>query len=343
MIGEILKVGDTVVINIPDENWNGGYRPVKKQSGIKAKVKGFGEIEYSRIQSFGRKPGIYRNYSWVELEGMQDSISSCFVELANQAEAKRRMKTWNSEKFRAKDKMIRPLPDLKFWEGDIVTVDWTDIRGHPWHGETQIARIEYGYLGQKRNDGSPMPEYSICAVGHEGCTCDINESHLTLVRRGNVWKHFNGKKVDFKDLAEEASFAKMLGLENQIRNSATGLYTWTLKEMLNAIRDGKVDGFTAGRGIFGTSKEVMHWAYRFKDRNLGDRVRQATLEGFLQKMVEFDREDYEEKLANGLCEMRGCNRKATWSVCASNGRAASRCGLHNKGKGLTLEMRRIKG
>ena len=342
MIGEILKKGDIVVVNIPDENWIGGYRPVKNQNGTKAKVKGFGEIDYPRIQSFGRKPGIYTNYAWVELEGIAGSISSCFVELANKTEAKRRMKTWNSEKFRAKEKMIRPLPDLKFWEGDVVKMDWTGMRGPDWE-EIQIARIEYGYLGQKRNDGSPMPEYSICAVGHEGCTCAINESRLTLVRRGNVWKHFNGKKVDFKDLAEEASFAKMLGLEKQIRNPATGLYTWTLKEMLNAIRDGKVDGFTADHGIFGTSKEVMHWAYRFKDRNLGERVRQATLEGFLQNLVEFDRQDYEEKFAKGLCEKRGCNRKATWSVCATNGRGASRCGFHKSGKGLTFEMRKIKG
>ena len=346
MLGELLKVGDKVVVNIPDDNWNQGYRPVKKQNGTKVKVVGFTEIEYSRIQSFGRKPGIYHNSSWVYLEGIENPISSYHMELANQAEFKRRCKTFNREKFRKQEKMIRPLPDMKFWEGDIVTRDWSRVTyGCPdhWQGkELQIAKIEYAYLGQKRNDGSPMPEYSICAVGESGCTSTANESDIKLVRRGNIWKHYHGEKPSFKDLKEEITFAKMIGQDEQVRNYNTGMYSWTLKEVLNAIRDGKVDGFTADRGILGMSKELHHWAYKFKDRDLGERVRQETLKGFLQQMVTFDREDYEKKLSKGLCEHRGCSKKATWDVCASNGRSSLRCGRHKAGKHLTLNMRKIK-
>ena len=314
-----------------------------KQYGTKAKVVGFGEMPYTRIQSFGRKPGIYINYAWVNLDGIEGSISSCFLELANKAEYKRRIKTWNSEKFRAKEKMILSLPDLKFWEGDIVSVQWADGSPFPWQdNEIQISHIEYDYIGQKRLDGSPMPEYSVCVVGHPGCTCSVNESKITLVRRGNIWKHYHGEQIEFKDLNEEAAFAAILGLKDQLKNPATGLYSWTLKQMLNAIRDGKVDGFTADRGIFGTSDEVRHLAYRFRDRNLGGRVRQATLDGFQADLAQFDREDYENKILNGLCEQRGCNRKATWDVCTTSGRSSLRCGFHKAGKGLKLDMRKIK-
>jgi len=121
------------------------------------------------------------------------------------------------------------------------------------------------------------------------------------------------------------------------------LYTWTLKEMLIAIRDGKVDGFTADRGIFGMSTDIHHWAYRFNDRELGERVRQATLEGFRDNLIKFDREDLHNKIIKGLCEHGGCNRKATWEVCAADGRGTNRCGRHKAGKGLTLNMRKIKG
>ena len=46
----------------------------------------------------------------------------------------------------------------------------------------------------------------------------------------------------------------------------------------NVIRDGVVDGFAVGGGLFGTG--IHHRAVRFRNRELGERVRQATLEGF---------------------------------------------------------------
>ena len=42
------------------------------------------------------------------------------------------------------------------------------------------------------------------------------------------------------------------------------------------------------------------------------------------------------------CEAVGCYRKATWDVCRSNGAGTLRCGLHNKGDGMTLKMFRVK-
>lgn len=56
------------------------------------------------------------------------------------------------------------------------------------------------------------------------------------------------------------------------------------------------------------------------------------------------RQPYKEKVEKeyGVCEYKDCDRKATWEVCATNGRAAMRCGRHKTGEGLTLDMRKIK-
>lgn len=281
MIGELLKVGDVVVLNIPDENWNGGYRPVANQKGTEMTVSGFGEITNSRIQCYGREPGVYVNHCWVYLEGLSDAVYHGFMELKDTEEAKRRTAGWDWAAHRNQQKPIRPLPVMKFWEQDVVSVDWDKISEHGsyWEGkEIAVERIEYNYLGQKRLDGSPMPEYSVGPVGGGGGTVAINESIMTLVRRGNVWRYFNGEKPVFADLNEEASFFKMIGHCDEVRNPANSLYSWTLEEILKAIADDIVDGFSVGASMFST--KMRHSAIRFRDRDLGSRVREATLKGF---------------------------------------------------------------
>ena len=277
MIGETLRVGDTVVVNIPDENWDWGYRPVKKQRGTKIKVVGFGEIAYSRIQNFGRGPGVYTNHSWVQLKGIEGFVSTCFIKLANKKEEAKRLKEFR--KNRPVEKPLRPLPEMKFWEGDVVEVAWWD--GHnPWGEEdVVVVSINYDYLDQKRNDGSPMPEYNV-SPSEMGGYVAVNESQMKLVRRGNVWKYYNGEKPVFKDIQEEADFFKMLGHCDEVPNPKTKLYAWTKDEILKAVKDGIVDGFSADHGLFGTMSDIQHRAMRFRDRDLGERVRQATIKGF---------------------------------------------------------------
>lgn len=275
MIGDVLGVGDVVVLDIPDENWSWGYHPVKKQKGTELEVTGFDEIAYSRIQNYGKEPGIYDNYSWVCLKGVEGSVSSCFLELKDGAEYKRRVKDFHNGKYEKGP--IRPLPEMKFWEGDIVSINWSGR--NPWKDETRfrVVRIDYEYLGRKRDDGSPMPEYTVeCERGNSGMTA-VNESDMSIISRGNVWKHFNGEKVEFKDIRQEADFFSMLGHTNDVRNPACNLYKWTKEEVLQAVRDGIVDGFTLS-SIFGGEPRIS--AIHFHDRELGERVRKATMSGF---------------------------------------------------------------
>lgn len=274
MIGETLKIGDTVIINIPDENWKWGYHPVKKQKGTEAKITGFGEIAYSRIQSFGKEPGIYTNHCWIQLEGIEGSVSSCFIELKDQEEYKKRCKNKRDDK-----KSIRPLPETKFWEDDIVTFT-SSAHYIPWKNEKEvkIASINYDYMDQKRNDGSPMPEYNVTPINYNGGQIAVNENDLVLIRRGNVWKYFHNEKIEFKDLYEEANFFKMLGHYKEVPNPKTKLYSWTKDEVLQAIKDGIADCLSLDTGLFDTC--LRHSAIRLRDRVLGEKVRKATLVGF---------------------------------------------------------------
>jgi hypothetical protein len=286
VLGEILKVGDTVVINIPDENWEWGFRPVSKQSGTEADVVGFGEIPYTRVQNFGHEPGIYVNHSWVDVKvpgKKQFCISSCHIDLKDKAEEKQREKAYHKAGgYKNSHVRLRDLPETKFWEGDVVKLadDMRDV----WPGvETfRIFSINYGDFGQMRNDGvTPMPEYNIEPnVKGRGGYVAVNESQLTLVERGNVWKHYHKEPLWFAGIEEEAGFFAMLGHTEEVRNPKSKLYNWTKDEVLAAIRDGIADSFSVDRGIFGTSKELHHRAVRFKDRDLGERVAQATLAGF---------------------------------------------------------------
>lgn len=282
MLGEILKVGDTVVVNIPDENWKWGCNPVGKQNGVKAKVVGFGEIHNTRIQSFGMEPGVYVNHSWVDIEaqGKREPIhiSSCFVDLEDKEEEKRRLRKYrDAGGYLASKVRLRDLPETKLWEGDEVR--WVGEQSCPW-GERriQVASINYDYFGQMCDDGvTPMPQYNISPIGGGGYVA-VRETDLELVQRGNVWKHYHGEKIQFASLEEEVVFADMIGQVDEVKNPANDLYVWTLDEVLAAIRDGTADGIAVSNGLFGTSKSTR--AKRFRDRDLGRRVATETLKGF---------------------------------------------------------------
>jgi hypothetical protein len=280
MVGKIIQVGDKVAVNIPDENWDGGYRPVEHQWGTVATVKGFGEIHYTRIENYGREPGVYVNHSWVELEGIDGQISSCFLEpLVDEDEYKRRVEAFRKDPDAPTKVRLRDLPEMALWEGDIVEMP----EGNPWNDEPRlkVARINYEYLGWMRTDGvTPMPEYTVEPEGGNAGTVAVNASELKLVERGNVWKYFNGKKPVFASLNEEAQFFVMIGRCIEVRNPVSQLFSWTLEEVVQGAKDGIVDCMACDYGIFNMSKGIIHRAQRFHDRGLGERVRAMFLKEF---------------------------------------------------------------
>lgn len=288
MLGELLEIGDRVIITIPGENREWGYAPC--EDGTVGKVLGFGEIAYSRVSNYGLKPGIYQNRSWVDIElpsGEKINISSCFIEMQDKDEFasrdKKRINYWENKA----NYFLRDLPSLPFWEGDIVRVLTPHLKNYEF---LIIINIEYGQLDWKRNDGSPFPIYVLSDKFGSGWSMTFCENEIELVSHGNVWKHYHSEAISFSSLKEEAEFADLLGLTSEVRNPASGLFSWTLEEILASIKDGVEHGFgedlphgfSISGGLF--VGDPSHNAMRFKDKQLGLRVALATLEGFANKV-----------------------------------------------------------
>lgn len=282
------RLGDVVTIEIAKDNWDWGYRPFPQ--GTKATIVGFGEIAYGRTNNCCLPPGVYENNCWayVEVDGKRydDSISTCFLKLPEEVVEARR-----AEGGHPFDKpRLRDLPETKFWEEDKVRLSAFGLRRHAsWEGRygnvpMRLWGIDYDCIDRKRDDGSPWPFYKVDLP--DGGSTGLEERELELVERGNVWRYYHGEPLVFSSLEEEASLMKNMGFYEEVRNSRSGFYSWTLEETLESIEAGDVDGFTAGRGFsFGGESERRIDAVRFHDRDLGRRVAEATLKGFNRGQV----------------------------------------------------------
>lgn len=254
MFEKDIVIGDNVVLNIPNDNWDWGYRPVEKQNGTIAKVLGFDKIHYSRINNFGNKPGVYVNRAWVIVEVPNKepfSISSCFVE---------------TEKPRKKieKEFLRDLPETKFYEGDYVST-----QEYP---EIMIVGVEF----VKNN--SEYYTYRISDGFNSGWYTSVKEPEIELIKRGNIWKYYHNEFINFKNIEEEANFHKLLGLFIEVKNPNNNLYSWTKDEVLQAIKEGIVDGFSVEGNVLTNKSSIM--AIKFNDKNLGNKLRNVMLKNF---------------------------------------------------------------
>lgn len=283
MLGELVNIGEEVVVNIPEDSRQWGYDPCP--NGTVGKVVGYGTTTYGRIHNFGCNPGIYHNRSWLDVDVGDKviQISSFYVELKDVVDYSRRLDAYREAGgWATYDKhrdFIKPLPETSFWEFDKVRCShhsFADIE------ELCVVRIKWDNINQHRIDGSPMPLYDISDSISAGWVSSIDEPDLELISRGNVWKYFHGEPMEFSDLREEANLHAALGLEDEVRNPATSLYAWTLREAMAAIREGIADGFSQSQ-LLGKHRLSVK---RFRDRDLGERVRAITLAEFTETAVE---------------------------------------------------------
>ncbi|NTV22525.1 MAG: hypothetical protein HGB03_03095 [Candidatus Yonathbacteria bacterium] len=294
MIDELTRIGDEVIITIPQENRECGYNPCP--DGTKATILGFSEIHYGRLDNFGFKPGVYINRAWVNVQlpnGKEYFESSGRLELTNKDEYERRLSAFRKlqqeqpDNWRSKE-FLRNLPETPFWEGDFVrTCDRstvTDMYGEMLPNRDldvfvfQIVRIDYRYLTEQTQVGTKYPAYNISSELGAGWYTSASEDDMVLIERGPVWKFFHNEPITFGNIKEEAQFFELLGHTEEIRNPVNGLYSWTQDEVLDAIRSGVAHGFSVSGGFFPGRPSIR--AKRFKNEDLGRRVAQATLEGF---------------------------------------------------------------
>ncbi len=179
---------------------------------------------------------------------------------------------------------IGDLPETKFWEGDIVNVPV----GHDFYNPDFLLRVTSIQFYWVKDD-VPADPRGMCyqvefihARTHEyarGGSTYLHDDILTLVERGPVWKEEHGEPLIFASLMEEANFHNSVGRTTEIRNPSSKLYSWTKDEALDAIRIGIADSMSIGPLMFNPGKTSIS-VRRFKDRDVGERVRAATMEGF---------------------------------------------------------------
>lgn len=279
MFGEVITIGDRVLINIPKENRSWGYNPCPNNTI--AEVVGFSTITNGRINNYGRDPGIFENKCQVKVrlpDEKEICISSCHIKPENEETYEQKLSVWRNLSSESKNirKKIADLPETDFYEGDVVLCS-SFISKEEW----VIHHIQYEYIGQHRDDGSNMGIYSLSESLNSGSYLSVfGSDELQLVRRGNVWRYYNNEPISFETLQEEAAFHKMLGKTKEIKNPSNGTYSWTKDEILQAIQVGIVHGFAIGFVPYHLTNTSHLSAICFDDEGLGKRIAKETLKGF---------------------------------------------------------------
>ncbi len=278
MISDLVRVGDVVSIKIPKENREWGYNPCA--DGTLATVLGFSTISYARVNGCGVPPGVYWNKSWCKVK-LHDESGKEYVEnsgrftLVDPDDYSEREAAWRADGGpsigHGEHDRIGDLPETAFWEDDQIECKrFPDLH--------YVTGINYEWMGDTRNDGSPMPIYRVSPTLEGGSYVSLGDEDLKLVKRGNVYKYFHHYHIEFKNLEEEATFFNRLGHVHEVRNPETGVYSWTRDQALAALRSGLGHGINVRDGLFGSGRITAVVTY--EDKELGERVRLHTLKGF---------------------------------------------------------------
>lgn len=197
--------------------------------------------------------------------------------------------SWSEQEVILQNKIkVSDLPETKCWLLDTVILK--EDRGY---GDEEykfvVSNIDRYYDIDEQS-------YTITAYNDKGNSCfstSVRDSGIKEIIRGNVWKYYHNEKLVFENLSEEAAFFKGMGQARDIRNPKDNLYSWTLEEFLEAVKNDLVDCMS-NDFIPLTDKRSIN-AYRYTDRNLGERLRQATIKGFNLEQKNKEIEDYSEE------------------------------------------------
>lgn len=290
-LSQLLRIGDVVEVNVDKEtrSWVGigeNFPP----DGKKGVIDGFFQAIYFRDRTSGLPPGEYHSNGAPRVR-FEDGTGA-YVSPYHLLLPKSRIEKRQTERMLRIDAnpdismtlqestYIRALPKMKFWEWDVVRLNDTVRRISGFEGVLVIRNIHYHDIDALCNDKKTlMPLYDVEGIeGGTGSMC-FRASELDLVRRGNIWLHYHKKPITFASIEEEAILHKAIGQYKEIRNPKHQLYSWSKDEVLEAIEKDMVDGFSMGVIPFTFGNRSIS-AVRFIDRDLGNRIRQATLKGF---------------------------------------------------------------
>jgi hypothetical protein len=285
----LFRIDDTVIFKRGQDYYpTPGDPPMDRAKGVVVGKNRVTRIE-ERYGFVSREPGIWVRDGSCQVkwdhDGSVTTPNAYKLEMVNRKEFERRAQQRREETaligYTACDdkyenaERIGDLPVTKGWELDYIRMPgrWRD---HYKFG--RISRIDYNIGDSEREVAyyvDLVDEYR--QTGH-GSTY-VNEAELEVVERGNVYKFFNNQPLVFVDLKDEASFFTNIGHSAEVRHPENGNYGWGLEDVLRAISDDIVDGFAADNDLFSFGHGSLR-AMRWRNRELGKRIQQATLNGF---------------------------------------------------------------
>lgn len=285
ILTSLARIGDRVVMAVPstDEGWAHHKVP----NGTGGTVIGFKRVTtfVGRVGVYKDPPGKYEMNSSAVVRwdnGVFDTPSMHDLVLLT-----RRFRNSNAsiEAFDTKE-LIGPLPDLPFWEHDIVRVKEGARCIAAWSNEPEliVTSIDYHRIGEFCDDGTtPMPLYSIEPRSRNRGSVVYREHDLELVKRGNVWWWAHDKtQLSFADLKEECAFHKTIGMATEVKNPYTGIFYWDENHIRLAAADKVIDAVNVSPGMFGSGPRAT--AYKFTDPDLSARANAELVKGFPVKV-----------------------------------------------------------
>jgi len=310
----LLHVGDKVCIRIDPffPKPETGY-PI----GTIGEIVGFTIKSVCRTNTYDSlPPGIYLCPDWPFVRfdaGIVCNIPANSLELLDKIEYEKRLKQSCEEwphNSSPHSTFVSDLPDTKIWEGDIVRPKYIQPkRVKPGSipdlpDAYMVTWISFGRPGEITESLGDVPNFSIGDRFMQKSENNWSGSHLELVERGNFWRRAHGESPIFRDLEEESFWAWLvneveclpapqkqlkpwekdylsdLSPEVQLREKAK----WYNEEAaLSCIRDGSGHGIMTHHtfaDIYDSTPYEWYNVIRFKNEDLGQRVVEATLNGF---------------------------------------------------------------
>ena len=279
-----LRQGDNIVIWHDDDQrtWAPDLEPKHNSRGkvIAPVIKVISRINLQP----GIEPGIYYHDSQylVEVDGVQHSIGSRNLRLANAATAKKRAKipakTFPEGQVLRYGDFISKLPDFPVWEYAVVEASSVTSIPH----ETSPHPPEPGCYVVCSIDTEAavrLEDYrcSLRPIGTEGsATCHARVSDLAVLDPGNLYRHHHGQRLDFRTLQEQADFYQCIGNYTRLK-SPDGSWRWNHADALKAVENDLADCWRLGSDWRDYRGWIPYLVYRYTDAEFGKQVRRAYL------------------------------------------------------------------
>lgn len=291
VLNHLCRIGDRVVMAVP--NSDEGWATRRVRNGVEGTIIGIHRYQrtQSRVGIYTTPPGLYEYngspiVKWDDGQFDRPSLHDVILigELLNADRHERAGQKEYREAFET-PQFISDLPDLPFYEWDIVT----PVRGSKFNdgwspsNKFRILDIKYDDLKSFCDDGvTPLASLVIEPVEGRSGTTYARIDEFKLSSRGNIyWWYHDKSMMKFSSIEEECALHMTLGMTTEVRCPETGHYGWPLESVLPGVTSGIIDGIKAHDGFFGSGVS-MH-GHLFKDRDVGERVRAKSIEGFSNK------------------------------------------------------------